>query len=139
VVELFAASRLTRSPGWYTPDWPVARLSAPHVSQVERTQSGPDPLDRIWPSIRRCRPSPALNRDGLGQNLGRGISASPTLRNDKHPYRIECRDYSSGLRFWTYKASLRRQLKVYSGQASVELGERLSTHPALRADHMTGG
>lgn len=70
VVELFAASRLTRSPGWYTPDWPVARLSAPHVSQVERTQSGPDPLDRIWPSIRRCRPSPALNHDGLSDWRG---------------------------------------------------------------------
>ena len=37
------------------------------------------------------------------------------------------------------QSQLAQALKVYSGQASVELGERLSTHPALRADHMTGG
>jgi hypothetical protein len=85
--------------------------------------------------------------EGAGtQNTG--VSASPTLNG---PYgnpdfsgtavvrsknRIECWDYSS------CDAAAKQRQRVQEGllqQASVELGEHLSMHPALRTDHVTDG
>ena len=114
--------RTGRSPGSVLPT--SARLNEP---------IGPGPPWTGFGSI----PSPALNRDGLGQNSAKGLSASPTLKmrnivSDRMPGLL------FGLNFWTYKASLNSPL-AYSGQASVELDEHLSAYPALRADHMTGG
>ena len=82
----------------------------PTPAEVERTLSGPVPLDRIRRKHREdAFPSPALNRDGLGQNSAKGMSASPTLKmrnnvSDRMPGLL------FGLNFWTYKASLNSPL-----------------------------
>ena len=54
IVELFTVGRLIRSPRLSAPVWSVARLTAPHVSTVERTRHDSKPMsprDGIWQSI----------------------------------------------------------------------------------------
>ena len=60
----------------------------------------------------------------LAFDNSQGVSASPP----PEMYRIECRDYSERI----MRSGLLRQ-------ASVELDEHVSVHPALRADFMTIG
>ena len=54
IVELFTVGCLIRSPRLSAPVWSVARLTAPHVSTVERTRHDSKPMsprDGIWQSI----------------------------------------------------------------------------------------
>ena len=54
MVELFTVGCLIRSPRLSAPVWSVARLTAPHVSTVERTRHDSKPMsprDGIWQSI----------------------------------------------------------------------------------------
>ncbi len=44
MVELFTVGRLIRSPRVSAPVWSVARLTAPHVSTVERTRHDGKPM-----------------------------------------------------------------------------------------------
>ena len=60
----------------------------------------------------------------LAMDNSQGVSASPLFEM----YRIECRDYSERI----MRSGLLRQ-------ASVELDEHVSVHPALRNDLVAGG
>ena len=68
-----------------------------------------------------------------------GLSASPPVARETPPagkHRIECWDYSA-MRL-PYKGRIIASAGLLQ-QASVELGEPISWHPALRADHVTVG
>ena len=63
MVELFTVGRLIRSPRLSAPVWSVARLTAPHVSTVERTRHDSKPM------------SP---RDGIRQSIATPVSFRTT-------------------------------------------------------------
>jgi hypothetical protein len=115
MVELFTPAGFAGSARSGSPVPPVARLEAPHASQVKRTVEVRIP----WTGFVTC-----FEHDGPGLDNSQGVSASPP----PEMYRIECRDYSD--RFM--RSGLLRQ-------ASVELDEHVSVHPALRNDLVTGG
>ena len=72
MVELFTVGRLIRSPRLSAPVWSVARLTAPHVSTVERTRHDSKPM------------SP---RDGIRQSIATPASfrtAQSPLRRFRH-------------------------------------------------------
>ena len=71
MVELFTVGRLIRSPRLSAPVWSVARLTAPHVSTVERTRHGSKPM------------SP---RDGIRQSI-----ATPASFRTTQNQRRRCR------------------------------------------------
>ena len=106
MVELFTPAGFTDGARSGSPVPPVAKLEAPHASQVERT----DRLEPPWTGF-----APALNMTALALDNSQGVSASPPLEM----YRIECRDYSERI----MRSGLLRQ-------ASVELGEHLSMQPS---------
>ena len=61
MVELFTVGRLIRSPRVSAPVWSVARLTAPHVSTVERTRHDGKPMSPR-DGIRQSFATPALFR-----------------------------------------------------------------------------
>ena len=72
MVELFTVGRLIRSPRLSAPVWSVARLTAPHVSTVERTRHDGKPM------------SP---RDGIRQSIATPASfrtAQTPQRRSRH-------------------------------------------------------
>ena len=130
--------------GLVSPVRPVARLTAPHAGQVERSPSQRNrllnPLDGITRSARRelCA-SPALCDDGLvDSHATRSVRIAPAPARGK---RNCASDRIAGL--------LGRQLRLANNasrmvtglldKASVELGERVSPHPALRANRTIAG
>ena len=106
MVELFTRPRFAGTARSGSPVPPVARLEAPHASQVKRTMEVRIP----WTGFVTC-----FEHDGPGFDYSQGVSASPPLEM----YRIECRDYSERI----MRSGLLRQ-------ASVELGEHLSMRPS---------
>ena len=71
MVELFTVGRLIRSPRLSAPVWSVARLTAPHVSTVERTRHDSKPM------------SP---RDGIRQSIATPASFR-TAQSPRRRYR----------------------------------------------------
>ena len=71
MVELFTVGRLIRSPRLSAPVWSVARLTAPHVSTVERTRHDSKPM------------SP---RDGIRQSIATPASFR-TTQNQRRRFR----------------------------------------------------
>jgi len=85
MVELFTPAGFAGSARSGSPVPPVARLEAPHASQVKRTERLESPGQDF---------SPALKHDGPGFYSSQGMSASPLFEM----YRIECRDYSERMK-----------------------------------------
>ncbi len=141
MVELFTAARFARSPRSDRSGSPCRHgTGSPRQYRLNGRVSPESPVADLQP---RVRPRTGFKHDGLGRDRSRSPSLSASPASDgcgpacwgtppslAKIHRIECCDCLS----LPYEGS-----ETLLQQASVELGERLSTQPISTADGATDG
>ena len=141
MVELFTVGRLIRSPRLSAPVWSVARLTAPHVSTVERTRHNSKPMsprDGIWQSI--ATPASFRTTQSQRRRFRQLITEHVRLariQNEKNKSRVVssgCRLVTESLALCNDKAERPTEAPL-NVRAAARIGQRASRYRIERWDY----